>query len=72
MWLFPWLSYAAILGMAAVLLAMAMTPGEMSQQFFWSLVSLAVALGAFFVVNALRRTRGAAAPASTVRPADHR
>jgi len=42
----PWLSYAALAGMAAVLIGMALTPGEMAQQLFWSVVSLAVAVGA--------------------------
>ena len=28
MWLFPWLSYAAIAGMGAVLIAMAFTPAR--------------------------------------------
>ena len=28
MWLFPWLSFAAIAGMGAVLVAMAFTPGH--------------------------------------------
>src|SRR5246127_779505 len=54
---FPWASYAAILGMVAVLVAMAVTPGEMSRQFFWSLVSLGVAVGAFLIVNARRKAR---------------
>ena len=31
MWLFPWASYAAIAGMAAVLIAMAFTPGELGR-----------------------------------------
>ena len=59
MWLFPWASYAAILGMVAVLAAMALTPGEMSRQLFWSLVSLGVAVGAFLIVNARRKAREA-------------
>jgi L-asparagine transporter-like permease len=32
MWLFPWLSYAALAGMGAVLSAMALTPGELAWQ----------------------------------------
>src|SRR5437588_577294 len=59
MWLFPWASWAAILGMVAVLAAMALTPGEMSRQLFWSLVSLAVAVGAFLIVNGRRKAREA-------------
>jgi GABA permease len=57
MWLFPWLSYAALAGMAAVLIAMAMTPGESARQLFWSVVSLLVAVGAFLLVDARRRAR---------------
>jgi L-asparagine transporter-like permease len=63
MWLFPWLSYAALAGMAAVLIAMALTPGELSRQLFWSVVSLAVAVGAFLLLDLTRRGRGAAAVA---------
>jgi L-asparagine transporter-like permease len=70
MWLFPWASYAAILGMAAVLVAMALTPGEMSQEFRWSMVSLAAAVGAFLVVNARRKARGAMGLAPVAPPAD--
>jgi L-asparagine transporter-like permease len=60
MWLFPWASYAAIAGMAAVLIAMAFTPGELARQLFWSVVSLAVAVGAFLLVDARRKARGLA------------
>ena len=59
MWLFPWASWAAILGMVAVLAAMALTPGEMSRQLLWGLVSLAVAVGAFLSVNGRRKAREA-------------
>jgi L-asparagine transporter-like permease len=68
MWLFPWASYAAIAGMAAVLIAMALTPGELSRQLFWSVVSLAVAVAAFALVDARRRAQGAAAVATAPRP----
>jgi len=54
MWLFPWLSYLAIAGMAAVLVAMAITPAR-SVEFWTSAVSVAVALAAYGVV---RRNRG--------------
>ena len=66
MWLFPWLSYAALAGMAAVLIAMALTPGELSRQLFWSVVSLLVAVAAFLVVDFRRRARitSAVAPGS--------
>ena len=46
MWLFPWLSYLAIVGMLAVLIAMAMTPSHKAE--FWtSAASVAVALAAY-------------------------
>jgi GABA permease len=46
MWLFPWLSYVAIAGMAMVLIAMALTPSHRAE--FWtSVVSISVALLAF-------------------------
>lgn len=54
MWLFPWLSYLAIVGMAAVLIAMAATPSLRSE--FWSGVgSIVIVLGAY----AVKRYRGA-------------
>ncbi len=54
-WLFPWLSYATIAAMIAVLVAMAVTPGLASQLYF-SLLALVVAIAAY----ALRhRSRGA-------------
>src|SRR5580700_6679706 len=59
MWLFPWASYAAIAGMAAVLIAMAFTPGDMSQELWSSVLALAVAVAAFLAVDARRRTRAA-------------
>jgi GABA permease len=53
MWLFPWLSYLAIVGMIAVLVAMAMTPARRIE--FWtSAASVAVVLAAYGV---LRRNR---------------
>jgi len=56
MWLFPWLSYVAIAGMALVLIAMAFTPSHRAE--FWtSVISIAVALLAFVVF----RRRGAPA-----------
>jgi GABA permease len=58
MWLFPWASYAAIAGMAAVLIAMALTPGELARELWWSVVALGVAVVAFLAVDARRRTRG--------------
>jgi len=48
MWLFPWLSYLAIAGMLAVVIAMAFTPSHRTE--FWtSIISMVVALGAFVV-----------------------
>jgi GABA permease len=53
MWLFPWLSYFAIAGMLAVLVAMAMTPSHVAE--FWtSAVSVVVALVAYGVVGRIR------------------
>ena len=55
MWLFPWLSYLAIAGMAAVLVAMAITPAR-AIEFWTSAISVAVALAAYGVVRR-NRTR---------------
>jgi len=54
MWCFPWLSYTAIAGIIAVLVAMAFTPSHQSE-LWWSMVSIAVALVAYAVVR-YRRT----------------
>jgi AAT family amino acid transporter/GABA permease len=54
MWLFPWLSYAAIAAMAAVLIAMAFTPG-LQQDFKFSCITLVVAIAAYLVKRWLRR-----------------
>ncbi len=54
MWLFPWLSYLAIAGMAAVLFAMAVTPAR-AVEFWTSAVSVALVLAAYGIV---RRNRG--------------
>jgi GABA permease len=62
MWLFPWLSYAAIAGMAAVLIAMAFTP-HLQQDFYISCITLLVAVLAYWVVKRLRQPRAAAYPA---------
>jgi GABA permease len=53
MWLFPWASYAAIAGFTAVVVAMAVTPGQ-QQDLYFSLVTLVVVFGAYAV---LRRRR---------------
>ncbi len=56
MWLFPYLSIAAIAAMAGVLIAMAFTPG-LQRDFYVSCVTLVVAVLAYFIVNRLRRPR---------------
>src|SRR5450432_3675412 len=56
MWLFPWLSYVAIAGMGAVLIAMAFTPG-LQQDFKFSCISLVVAVIAYLIVQRLRQPR---------------
>jgi GABA permease len=61
MWLFPWLSYAAIAAMGAVLVAMAFTPA-LQQDFYTSLITLIVAVAAYLVVKRLRQPRDAPYP----------
>ncbi len=61
MWLFPWLSYAAIAGMGAVLVAMAFTPG-LQQDFKFSCITLVVAIAAYLIVKRLRQPRDAPYP----------
>ncbi len=56
MWLFPWLSYVAIAGMGAVLIAMAFTPG-LQQDFKFSCITLVVVLIAYLIVYRLRQPR---------------
>jgi GABA permease len=60
MWMFPYLSYAAIAGMAAVLVAMAFTPGQ-QKDFNFSCVTLAAAVIACLLVRRLRQPRAAPA-----------
>jgi hypothetical protein len=43
--------------MVAVLIAMALMGGDMARQLFWSVVSLAVAVGAFLLVDGRRKAR---------------
>jgi GABA permease len=62
MWLFPYLSYAAIACMGAVLTAMAFTPGQ-RQDFNFSCITLVVAVIAYGVVRRLRQPRTAASVA---------
>ena len=59
MWLFPYLSYAAITAMAAVLIAMAFTPG-LQRDFYFSCITLLVAAIAYLIVRRVRQPRGAA------------
>jgi GABA permease len=59
MWLFPYLSYAAIACMGAVLIAMAFTPGQ-QQDFYFSCITLAVTGIAYWIVRRLRQPRAAA------------
>jgi len=63
MWLFPYLSYAAIAGMGAVLVAMAFTPG-LQRDFYVSCVTLAVAVIAYLIVQRLRQPRVAPSAAT--------
>jgi GABA permease len=53
MWLFPWLSYAAIAAMLAVLIAMAFMPA-LRQDLEMSCITLAAASLAYCIVKALR------------------
>jgi L-asparagine transporter-like permease len=55
MWWFPWASYFTIAGMAAVLVAMVMTP-DLASQLYVSLIPLAVAVLAYGMLW-LRRSR---------------
>jgi GABA permease len=53
MWGFPWLSYAAIAAMIAVLVAMGVTPDHASE--LWaSIASVGVTLAAFAIVRRAR------------------
>jgi GABA permease len=61
MWLFPYLSYATIACMGAVLVAMAFTPGQ-RQDFNASCITLCVAVIAYWIVRRLRQPRIAASP----------
>jgi GABA permease len=63
MWLFPWASYATILGMIAILVAMAVTSGH-KKDFYFSLVTLVVAYIAYLILRAQRARRGTVATAT--------
>jgi AAT family amino acid transporter/GABA permease len=60
MWLFPYLSYAAIAAMAAVLIAMAFTP-RLQRDFYFSCITLLLATLVQFIVSRLRGPRRALA-----------
>ena len=62
MWLFPWANYLALGGMAAVLVAMALTP-DMQRDLKVSVLSLLIAVAAFLLVNGRRRVRVVASAA---------
>jgi GABA permease len=53
MWLFPYLSFGAIAGMAAVLIAMAFTPAQ-QRDFKFSCLTLLIAVGAYLIVRRVR------------------
>lgn len=67
MWLFPWLSYATVAGMAAVIVAMAFLPDSRSS-FFLSLVTVGVILIAYEIRTRLARRRAASGSPSTPPP----
>jgi len=58
MWLFPWASYAAVAGFTAVVVAMAVTPGQ-QQDLYFSLVTLIVVFVAYAVLRRRRVGRAA-------------
>jgi GABA permease len=57
MWLFPWASYAAVGGMAAILIAMALSPGELATELRVSVLALAVAVLAYLILDTRRKAR---------------
>jgi GABA permease len=59
MWLFPYLSFTAIAGMAAVLIAMAFTPAQ-QHDFKFSCLTLLIAIGAYLIVRRYRTPHAAA------------
>jgi GABA permease len=63
MWLFPYLSYAAIACMGAVLVAMASTPGQ-KQDFNFSCITLVVTVIAYLIVRRVRQPRAVVEPAA--------
>jgi L-asparagine transporter-like permease len=63
MWLFPYLSYAAIAGMAAVLIAMAVTP-RLQKDLYVSCMTLVVAVAAYMIISRLRQPRVPPSPSA--------
>jgi L-asparagine transporter-like permease len=63
MWLFPYLSFAAIAGMGGVLIAMAFTPA-LQRDFYVSCITLAVAVIVYLIVHRLRQPRVAPSAAT--------
>jgi GABA permease len=61
MWGFPWLSWLAIACMVAVLVAMAATP-SLQKDLYFSLLALAIVVGAYLVLRARRNCARSAAP----------
>jgi L-asparagine transporter-like permease len=64
MWLFPWASYATILAMVAILVAMALTP-EAATELYFSLVALIAACIGYAVVRSRRARRAVTAVSAT-------
>jgi GABA permease len=58
MWLFPWASYAAVAGFTAVVVAMAVTPGQ-QQDLYFSLLTLVVVFLAYALLRRRRLVRAA-------------
>ncbi len=63
MWLFPWASYAAILGMLSILAAMALTPAQ-QKDFYFSLIALLVACFCYLLLRSHRARRATVATAT--------
>lgn len=61
MWGFPALSWIAVVGMSAVLIAMAVTPSQQKDLYF-SLLALAIAIGAYLFLRARRAKSTDVAP----------
>jgi GABA permease len=60
MWLFPWASYATVAGFTAVVVAMAVTPGQ-QQDLYFSLLTLVVVFLAYALLRRRRIARAATA-----------